>query len=263
MIWHKQPSDDLRNQKLHRHDYFFRNLLRFEQEEEMVSAVATNKYMEKWYMKFNPGERFLSGRSYLFVKRLMDLGLVVVSLPFWLPIMGIISAMIALTSPGGPVIFIQFRTGRGGKRFQLYKFRTMVPNAEDLKVQYAKLNASGDLAGPLKLENDPRITKFGYLLRKTSLDELPQIFNVMAGDMSIVGPRPTSWSPESYKLWQTGRLDVLPGITGLWQICGRGSEDFNEWLKWDIRYIERRSIWFDIMIIIKTIVPVFKQWGAR
>ena len=145
----------------------------------------------------------------------------------------------------------------------MYKFRSMVPNAEELKKGLAAVNASGDLAGPLKLEHDPRITPIGRILRKTSLDELPQVFNVILGDMSLVGPRPTSWSPESYKLWHTERLDVLPGITGLWQVFGRGGEDFDEWLRWDIRYLERRSLWLDLMILVKTVMSVFVQRGAR
>jgi lipopolysaccharide/colanic/teichoic acid biosynthesis glycosyltransferase len=139
----------------------------------------------------------------------------------------------------------------------------MVPDAEKLKSKLAAVNASGDLAGPLKLEHDPRITRLGRILRKTSLDELPQLLNIVSGDMSLVGPRPTSWSPESYKLWHTERLDVLPGITGLWQVFGRGSQDFDDWLRWDIQYIEKRSLWFDFVILIKTFTVLFKQRGAR
>lgn len=161
------------------------------------------------------------------------------------------------------MLFVQFRTGKGGKRFQMYKFRTMVQDAEHLKEKLAGVNERGELAGPLKLKDDPRVTPFGRFLRKTSLDELPQLINVLMGDMSLVGPRPTSWSPESYKLWHTERLDVLPGITGLWQVFGRGSEDFDDWLRWDIRYLERRSLWLDIMILVKTFTSVISQRGAR
>jgi lipopolysaccharide/colanic/teichoic acid biosynthesis glycosyltransferase len=145
----------------------------------------------------------------------------------------------------------------------MYKFRSMVKNAEDMKKELANVNEKGELAGPLKLEKDPRVTPFGKFLRKTSIDELPQLINVLIGDMSLVGPRPTSWSPESYKLWHTERLDVLPGITGLWQVFGRGSEDFDEWLRWDIRYIERRSISLDFLILIKTFTTALRQKGAR
>lgn len=226
--------------------------------------TASPKIIEEdWVKKFNPQKRWITGKSYLVAKRIYDLAVVILLAPFWIPVMALIAFLIWLTSPGAPVIFVQNRTGKGGRRFRMLKFRSMVPNAEALKGTLAQLNERGELAGPLKLENDPRITKLGRILRKTSLDELPQILNILKGDMSLVGPRPTSWSPESYKLWQTERLDVLPGITGLWQVCGRGSEDFNDWLKWDIRYLEKRSLWFDTLILIKTVQNVLKQRGAR
>jgi len=215
-----------------------------------------------WVRQFDPRKRILTGKAYFVAKRLTDLFLVILSLPIWLPLMLLIALAVLVTSTG-PAVFVQQRTGRGGKRFRMYKFRSMVKNAEALKKDLALVDANGDLAGPLKLENDPRVTRLGRILRKTSLDELPQIINVLLGDMSLVGPRPTSWSPESYKLWHTERLDVLPGITGLWQVFGRGGQDFDEWLRWDIRYLERRSLLLDVMILIKTFTIVFKQHGAR
>ena len=219
-------------------------------------------YNVDWIRQFDPQKRVLRGSSYRLAKRIMDVGIVLLSSPFWLPLI-LFTALGVLITMSTPIFFVQLRTGKGGRRFQMYKFRTMVKNAEELKKELASVNEKGELAGPLKLKNDPRITPFGRLLRKTSLDELPQILNVLVGDMSLVGPRPTSWSPESYKLWHTERLDVLPGITGLWQVFGRGSEDFDDWLRWDIRYMERRSIWLDIMILVKTVTGVFKQRGAR
>lgn len=215
-----------------------------------------------WVKRFNPQKRILNGKAYRFAKRLMDVSIVLLASPFWIPIMAI-TALVVLATMSAPVFFIQLRTGKGGKRFQMYKFRSMVKNAEEMKKDLAVVNEKGELAGPLKLKHDPRITPVGKFLRKTSLDELPQLINVLLGDMSLVGPRPTSWSPESYKLWHTERLDVLPGITGLWQVFGRGGEDFDEWLRWDIRYIEKRSIWLDFMILVKTFTSVFKQRGAR
>jgi lipopolysaccharide/colanic/teichoic acid biosynthesis glycosyltransferase len=215
-----------------------------------------------WIEKYRPEERFLRGRYYLKAKRLFDLVLVVGTLPFWLAIMILVYLVIWSTAPAAPAIFIQQRTGKNGKRFPMFKFRTMIPDAEKLNSQFAAVTKSGELAGPLKMVNDPRITKVGRILRKTSLDELPQLINVLRGDMSLVGPRPTSWGPVSYKLWHTQRLDVLPGITGLWQICGRGSEDFDDWLRWDIRYLERQSLTFDFVILYKTFLAVFKQRGA-
>ena len=219
-------------------------------------------YDDDWIKRFDPQKRVFRGGSYRLVKRIMDVGIVLLSFPFWLLLM-LVTALGVLITMSPPIFFVQLRTGKGGRRFQMYKFRTMVKNAEELKKELASVNERGELAGPLKLKNDPRITSFGRFLRKTSLDELPQILNVLIGDMSLVGPRPTSWSPDAYKLWHTERLDVLPGITGLWQVFGRGSEDFDDWLRWDIRYIERRSLWLDIMILVKTIARVFKQHGAR
>jgi len=216
---------------------------------------------EDWVKKFDPHKRILTGQAYLLAKRIMDLFLVVLSLPFWLPLNGLIALMIRITSPGAPVMFKQLRTGQGGRRFSMYKFRTMVPNAEELKSQYAHLN---ELQYPdFKITNDPRITRLGKFLRKTSLDELPQLFNVLKGEMSLVGPRPTSFGAETYKLWQTSRLDVMPGLTGLWQILGRAQLEFDDRLRLDIAYIERASLWLDINILFRTIIAVFQSRGAH
>ena len=130
-----------------------------------------------------------------------------------------------------------------------------------MKEKYAHLN---ELQWPdFKITNDPRITKIGRVLRKTSLDELPQLINVLKGDMSLVGPRPTSFGAETYKLWHTERLDVTPGLTGLWQIIGRASMEFDDRLRLDIAYIERRSLWMDINILFFTVFAVFKGRGAH
>lgn len=225
--------------------------------------ASTLNFDAQWLKKYDPRRRTLQGRAYLRAKRFFDLFVVLLVAPFWIPVFLLIAFLIKITSPGGSILFIQLRTGKGGQRFKMYKFRSMVPGAEKLVSQLAEVNERGELNGPLKLKNDPRITKIGMFLRKTSLDELPQLINVLRGEMSLVGPRPTSWSPESYKLWHTERLDVLPGITGLWQICGRGGQDFDDWLRWDIRYMERRSLQLDIVILFKTVIAVFKQRGAR
>jgi lipopolysaccharide/colanic/teichoic acid biosynthesis glycosyltransferase len=229
----------------------------------MSVIPLTTTRPDDWIKQFDPSKRILTGKAYLAAKRVMDVAFIVLSFPVWMSLTTIIAILIFIGSPGEPVIFVQQRTGKGGKRFKMYKFRTMVVNAEELKKELAALNDSGDLAGPLKLMDDPRVTPIGHFLRKTSLDELPQIINVLLGDMSLVGPRPTSWSPESYKLWHTERLDVLPGITGLWQVFGRGSEDFDEWLRWDIRYLERRCLFLDLLILIRTFTIVFAHRGAR
>jgi lipopolysaccharide/colanic/teichoic acid biosynthesis glycosyltransferase len=223
---------------------------------QMTLAPQTN-----WIRKFDPRKRILTGQAYLLAKRSMDLFLVGVTLPLWLPLNGVIALIIHLTSPGAPVLFKQLRTGKGGRRFYMYKFRTMVPNAEELKVKYAHLN---ELQWPdFKITNDPRITPVGKFLRKTSLDEIPQLFNVLKGEMSLVGPRPTSFGAETYKLWHTSRLDVMPGLTGLWQIIGRAQLEFDDRLRLDIAYIERASLWLDINILFRTVVAVFQSRGAH
>jgi lipopolysaccharide/colanic/teichoic acid biosynthesis glycosyltransferase len=142
----------------------------------------------------------------------------------------------------------------------MYKFRTMVQNAEALKAQLAHLNV---LPPPdFKIPNDPRITRVGKFLRETSLDELPQLINVIRGEMSLVGPRPTSFAPSTYSLWHTYRLEVTPGITGLWQVRGRNHTTFDERLRIDIEYIQHRSFGLDFSILVKTVPAVVRRSGA-
>jgi lipopolysaccharide/colanic/teichoic acid biosynthesis glycosyltransferase len=186
---------------------------------------------------------------------------VILTLPVWLTLAAFIAALIWVQAPSAPVVFVQKRTGKSGKRFNMYKFRTMVPEAEELKSQYIHLN---ELQWPdFKIKNDPRITRLGRILRKTSLDELPQFFNVLKGDMSLVGPRPTSFGTETYRLWQTERLDVQPGLTGLWQIVGRGETEFDDRLRLDIAYIERRCLSLDMQILFLSVKAVLSRAGAH
>lgn len=225
----------------------------------VLEMISTQN--EDWYKKFIPQKRILTGSAYLLAKRLMDLFLVVITFPVWLPLLGIIALLIQVTSPGEPVVFKQLRTGKGGRRFYMYKFRTMVPNAEELKYHYAHLN---ELQWPdFKITNDPRVTPIGKFLRRTSLDELPQLFNILIGEMSLVGPRPTSFGPETYKLWHTHRLDAIPGLTGLWQINGRAQVEFDDRLRLDIAYLERACLWLDIHILARTLIAVFQSRGAH
>lgn len=227
----------------------------------MTILQHASQRAEEWINRFDPQRRALTGDFYLFTKRIMDITLILLSMPLWLPALVIIGFLIRITSPGAPVVFKQLRTGQGGRRFDMYKFRTMVPNAEELKRQLVHLN---ELQWPdFKITNDPRITRIGKFLRKTSLDELPQVINVLRGEMSLVGPRPTSFGPETYKLWHTSRLDVKPGITGLWQIFGRAQLEFDDRLRLDIAYIERASLWLDIQILVMTMLAVFQQRGAH
>ncbi len=214
----------------------------------------------KWVERYKSQTSLSQTLSYHFWKRVMDLFLTLLSAVFWLPLLGLIALLIKLESPGAPVVFQQERTGKNGERFKMYKFRTMVVNAEELKQQYLHLN---ELKWPdFKITNDPRVTRIGRLLRKTSLDELPQLFNVILGQMSLVGPRPTSFSAKTYSLWHTGRLDVLPGLTGLWQIYGRGSSEFDERLRMDLAYINHRCLWLDIEILFRSVLAILQQRGA-
>jgi lipopolysaccharide/colanic/teichoic acid biosynthesis glycosyltransferase len=215
----------------------------------------------EWMERYHPERAWLRGRAYHIVKRVFDLALCLVAMPLLLPLLAISALLITIESPGGPVVFSQYRTGKHGRRFKIYKFRTMVPNAEQLKQQLAHLN---ELQWPdFKITNDPRITRIGRFLRRTSLDELPQILNVIKGDMSLVGPRPTSFAASTYKLWQTERLDVMPGMTGLWQVYGRAQTEFDERLRLDISYIEHRCLALDIELLFRTVTVVLRGRGAH
>ncbi len=229
----------------------------------MTSSADQQPLQEQlaWLYQVNPEQCLLQGRAYVFTKRLMDISLVVLSFPLWLPFFMVCAFLIKLEALDGPIFFTQQRTGKGGQRFSMYKFRTMVVNAEEMKKELAHLN---ELQWPdFKITNDPRITWIGRILRKTSLDELPQLLNVLKGDMSLVGPRPTSFSSDTYALWQTERLDVQPGVTGLWQIVGRGATEFDERLRMDIAYMEHRCLWVDIQLLFRTFTAVLQQRGAK
>jgi lipopolysaccharide/colanic/teichoic acid biosynthesis glycosyltransferase len=191
-------------------------------------------------------------------KRTLDLVMTSFMMVVALPLMGAIAVAIRLESPG-PILFRQQRTGRDGRRFAMLKFRTMVENAEELKSELAHLNV---LPPPdFKILNDPRTTRVGHLLRETSLDELPQLFNVLRGQMSLVGPRPTSLGVDQYDLWHSTRLEVAPGLTGLWQVHGRNTTSFDERLRLDIAYIDQRSVWMDLRILARTFLVVLLRTG--
>ena len=226
------------------------------------TSDALSVRIRYWWVEENdPHKSLFRGNAYVIAKRAMDITLILLVMPVLLPLFLLIALLIKLESPNGPTIFSQDRTGKHGKRFKMYKFRSMVPNAEELKKELAHLN---ELQWPdFKITNDPRVTRIGNFLRKTSLDELPQLLNVLKGDMSLVGPRPTSFSADTYDLWQTARLDVIPGVTGLWQIIGRGETEFHERLRLDIAYIKHRSLWLDIQILFRTVLAVFSQRGAH
>ena len=209
-------------------------------------------------MTRSPG-RPRTPRGYATTKRAIDLGVCLVLLPILLPI-GLLCALAIRLETPGPILFAQQRTGQHGVRFPMFKFRTMVQNAEELKASLQHLNI---LPAPdFKIPNDPRVTRIGKFLRKTSLDELPQVLNVIRGEMSIVGPRPTSFAASTYDLWHSERLEVVPGITGLWQVKGRGTMTFDERLRLDIEYMERRSTLYDLKLMAETALAVFKGSGV-
>ncbi len=217
--------------------------------------------VKPWYRQgARAGQAWLADAAYRSIKRSMDLAIGLMVLPPVLLTIGLCAIAVKIDS-SGPVLFAQMRTGKGGRRFKMYKLRTMVRNAEEMKTQLVHLNT---LSYPdFKIVNDPRITRIGRFLRKTSLDELPQIFNVLRGDMSLVGPRPTSFSATKYSLWHTARLEAKPGITGLWQISGRNELDFDDRLRLDIAYLRHQSVWLDIKILFRTIGAVFSGRGAN
>ncbi|MBC7544472.1 MAG: sugar transferase [Candidatus Sericytochromatia bacterium] len=191
----------------------------------------------------------------------MDIVLAGSTLLVLLPLLLLIALAIRLDSTG-PALYPHTRLGRRGRPFTMYKFRSMCPDAEHLKKHLQHLNT---LKGPVfKLPDDPRITRIGRLLRRTSLDELPQLLNVVRGDMSLVGPRPPlPAEAATYATWHWRRMDVIPGLTGLWQISGRASEpDFDRWVAWDLRYIDEWSLGLDLRIMLYTIPAVLRGHGA-
>jgi exopolysaccharide biosynthesis polyprenyl glycosylphosphotransferase len=198
----------------------------------------------------------------LVCKRLMDIVGAVIGLAVMGPLVMLpVAIIIKFTSPG-PVLFRQKRSGLHGRVFTMYKFRSMVNNAEMLR---AELESYNEMSGPVfKMTHDPRVTPIGRLLRKTSIDELPQLWNVLTGEMSLVGPRPPIPSEvQQYDSWHRRRLSMKPGLTCLWQTRGRNSIGFEQWMKLDLQYIDRWSLWLDIKILLRTIPVILSGFGAR
>lgn len=198
---------------------------------------------------------------YSITKRLIDIvgslcGIILLS-----PLFLIVAILIKLEDPKGKVFFAQERNGRYPKTFKMYKFRSMVHNAEDLLKDLMDRN---EQTGPVfKINDDPRITKVGKVIRRTSIDELPQLFNVLKGDMSLVGPRPPiPHEVEQYNSYQMQRLAVKPGLTCIWQVSGRNNIGFDEWVEMDIEYIKTRNLWLDIKLIFKTVGVLFGDDNA-
>lgn len=190
------------------------------------------------------------GLGYCFLKRTIDVFCSLIGIIVLLPLCFLVAVLIRLESKGNP-IFSQERVGKHGKRFKMYKFRSMVVNAEELK---DKLCDKNEMSGPMfKIKEDPRVTKVGKFIRKTSIDELPQLINVFKGEMSLVGPRP-SLPKEVMKFegWMMERLSVKPGLTCYWQVSGRSDIGFVDWMRLDVKYVRDRNTLLDIWLIMKT-----------
>ena len=234
--------------------------------------------LEKLYRKFAWGGARVSGwrqhfkflskkvawivflESALALKRTLDIIGSVFGLLIFSPIFAVAALAIKLED-GGPVFFIQDRVGKRGKIFRMYKFRSMIIEADSQKESLQSENEAGDII--FKIRDDPRITRVGKLLRRFSIDEAPQLYNVLLGDMSMVGPRPAiPGEVAKYTFSDRRRLDVIPGITGLWQVKGRSEIDFQGQVSLDIQYIESQSFWGDIVILLKTIPAVLSGRGA-
>lgn len=201
------------------------------------------------------------GPIYLFFKRAMDIigslcGIILLS-----PLLIIVALAIKIEDPKGSIFFSQQRCGKDNKLFPMYKFRSMVSNAEELLEELMEHN---EMDGPVfKIKDDPRITRVGKFIRKTSIDELPQLFNILKGDMSIVGPRPAiPHEVAEYSHYHKQRLLVKPGLTCIWQVSGRNSIGFDEWMEMDLEYIEKRDLWMDTKLIFKTVEVLFGDENA-
>ena len=235
-----------------------------------VTVCLNSEHLEKAFIRH---ERFLGTeatmmttvwqkRSYLFAKRALDCLLSATIMVVLSPLFFIIALAVKLSDPREPVLYPWRVLGKNAKPFVGYKFRTMVPNADDLKREMLEFN---EMQGPVfKMRNDPRTTYLGRILRKFSLDELPQLYSVLRGDMSLVGPRPPSaQEAEGFEFWQRRKLSVTPGISCLWQINGRNEiHKFSEWVLLDLQYIQTASFLLDVKIILLTIPAVLSARGA-
>ncbi|MCT2347463.1 sugar transferase [Niallia taxi] len=200
-------------------------------------------------------------KFYLVSKRFLDIvgasiGLIILSLLFLL-----VGIIIKIEDPKGKIFFKQIRVGKDGKEFSMYKFRSMSSDAEERLKDLMQLN---EVSGPMfKIKSDPRITRIGKIIRATSIDELPQLYNVVKGDMSLVGPRPPlPREVDEYTSYDKQRLLIVPGCTGLWQVTGRNSVGFNEMVELDLEYMKSRNLFYDIKIMLKTVVVMIKKSDA-
>jgi len=243
-----------------------------------IVTIGLDGILHRTYIKRKPVDLviintprvFLYRKDYQIAKRVMDIALCLLTMPLTLPLLAICALAIRIDSPG-PVVFVQERIGKGGRRFRMYKFRTMQHNLDDsCHRTFMKAFVNGRIAdnengGAIyKPVQASQVTRVGRILRKTSLDELPQLINVLRGEMSLVGPRPNvPWEFEEYRSWHNERLEVMPGITGLAQVRGRSGITFDSIVKYDIEYIEKKSLAMDLKILWWTVVSVLFGTGAQ
>jgi lipopolysaccharide/colanic/teichoic acid biosynthesis glycosyltransferase len=222
-----------------------------------AEVVTARDYYAKTDILPNPTRQ----KSYLIMKRAMDILGSSGGIFILLPLLVFIVLLIKINEPRGAILFKQIRIGKNGKPFALYKFRSMVSDSEELLVELLHNN---EISGAMfKMKHDPRVTRVGKFLRKMSLDELPQLWNVLINDMSLVGPRPPlPREVEQYTSYEQQRLLVTPGCTGLWQVSGRNGLSFEQMVELDLYYIRHRSIWMDIKVALKTIWVVIKSHNA-
>ena len=226
---------------------------------ELRQKIAHAVRIEQWDWIFGtkPGTPWTLSKTTRFFGATTALLLLLLFSPLF-----VLLAVLIKTTSKGPVFFIQQRTGFCGRRFGLYKFRTMVEDAEALKDSLRHLNKHGVNAIDFKIDHDPRVTKIGTFLRRSSLDELPNLINVVLGDMRLVGPRPTSFHARTYDEEHLARLGIYPGVTGLWQISGRSDIGFTARVELDLQYIANQGPWQDIKILLKTFFSILAGHGA-
>jgi lipopolysaccharide/colanic/teichoic acid biosynthesis glycosyltransferase len=215
------------------------------------AKIYNGNLVEEKFQEINP-DQVNSKRGYLIIKRFMDIIGSLIGLIILAPIFCIVAIIMKIEDPKGPIIFKQVRVGKDGQEFQMYKFRSMVVNAEEkLKDLLSQNEVSGAM---FKMKEDPRITKIGGFIRKTSIDELPQLINVLKGEMSLVGPRPPLLREvKEYTVYDKQRLMVTPGCTGLWQVSGRSNLSFKQMVELDLYYIINRNFIFDVKILLRTV----------
>ena len=241
-------------------------------EDAAALAVVDGDYLLSPPQFFIPADTSRYDGVLRHVKRCVDLVLALLGLIVVAPLMGVVALIIKRSSPG-PILFVQDRLGRDGRPFRFYKFRSMEHNSDDaIHRQFAAMFINGDEDGCtdtnagdkiFKLKRDPRVTRIGTWLRRTSLDELPQLFNSLKGEMSLVGPRPPiAYEIENYQPWHMERLKAVPGLTGLWQVSGRSSVSFDQMVRLDIRYINDWTPWQDVAILARTVPVVLKGTGG-